>query len=338
MAKLYRRGPCYYLDWREGGQRFRRSLGQVTREAAEAVQAEKEAELHGLITPTRGVTVEHVIKGYLTWYEKARPTTYGRAKSALAPFLLAFGMLAAEGIDPDKVEAWEVGAVARSSANKAVKLAKAAFRRAMRKTIHINPMEVVKPSEPPVSRAPDYFRPKQLEALYKTARGPLWRFMTNTGIRRGEMAKARRSDVRDGKLYVESVPSGRTKSGKWRAVPLNAEAKAALRGMGKDRLVDCDHADTLSDWFREDADSIKLRGTLHWLRHTFCTALVQSGVSLYDVKMLAGHSSITVTEKYAHHAPGHGQQAVKTLESWGRGHSRGHSKPRKTAWPRSSAG
>src|SRR5690348_5012693 len=282
MAKLYRRGPCYYLDWREGGQRFRRSLGQVTREAAEAVQAEKEAELHGLISPTRGVTVEHVINGYLTWYEKARPTTYRRAKSALAPFLLAFGPLAAEGIDPDKVEAWEVGAVARGSANKAIKLAKAAFRRAMRKTIRINPMESVKPSEPPVSRAPDYFRPKQLEALYGTARGPVWRFMTNTGIRRGEMAKALRSDVRDGKLYVESVPSGRTKSGKWHAVPLDAEAKAALRSMGKDWLVDCDHADTLSDWFREDADSIKLRGTLHWLRHTFCTALVQSGVSLYD--------------------------------------------------------
>lgn len=338
MAKLYKRGPCYYLDWRECRQRFRRSLGSIDREKAAAIQAEKEAELHGLITTTRGVTVAQVIRSYLAWYEKARPTTYGRAKSALAPFLAAFGPLAAEGIDPDKVEAWEVGAVARSSANKAVKLAKAAFRRAMRKTIHINPMDAVRSTEPPVSRAPDYFRPKQLDALYNATRGPVWRFMANTGIRRGEMAKARRSDVRDGSLYVESVPSGRTKSGKWRVIPLNAAAKDALRLMGKGRLVDCDHVDTLSDWFREDADALKMRGTLHWLRHTFCTALVQSGVSLYDVKMLAGHSSITVTEKYAHHAPGHGQEAVKALESWSRGHSHGHTKARKPAWPRSSVG
>lgn len=347
MAKLYRRGACYYLDWREGGQRFRRSLGQVTREAAEAVQAEKEAELHGLITPTRGVTVNKVLDGYLIWYRKARPTTYGRAVSALKPFKERFGMLAAEGVDAAKVEDWEVGRVARSSANKAVKLAKAAFRRAIRlKVLRINPLEAVRPTAPPISRAPDYYRPHQLKTLYDCARGPLWRFMANTGVRRGEMAKARRSDASDGMLYVESIPSGRTKSGKWRAIPLNADAKAALAMLENDRLVTCDTADTLSDWFKEDAVAAKLPGSLHWLRHTFCTALVQSGVSLYDVKILAGHSSITVTEKYAHHAPSYGKQAVKALESWSRGHTMGtvenrvfhvKRKPRAKR-PRSSAG
>lgn len=73
---------------------------------------------------------------------------------------------------------------------------------------------------------------------------------------------------------------------------------------------------TLSDWFHEDATAAGVRGSLHWLRHTFCTALVQSGISLYDVKILAGHSSITVTEQYAHHAPRYGQAAVTALESW----------------------
>lgn len=320
MAKLYRRGTRYYLDWREGGQRFRRSLGSVARETAEALQAEKEAELHGLITPTRGVTVNKIIDGYLAWYKKARPTTYGRAVSALKPFKERFGAIAAEGLSSESVEDWEVGRVARSSANKAIKLTKAAFRRAVRlKVIRINPMDAVQPTVPPVSRAPDYYRPGQLEALCNEARGPLWAFMANTGIRRGEMIKARREDVRDGMLYVESVVTGRTKSGKWRAVPLNSDAKAALKHLGRERLVDCDTADTLSDWFKEDAEATKLPGSLHWLRHTFCTALVQSGVSLYDVKTLAGHSSITVTEKYAHHAPSYGRQAVKMLESWSRG-------------------
>ena len=39
---------------------------------------------------------------------------------------------------------------------------------------------------------------------------------------------------------------------------------------------------------------------LHALRHTCATRLVQRGISLYTVQKLLGHSSITVTEKYAH--------------------------------------
>jgi integrase len=181
-----------------------------------------------------------------------------------------------------------------------------------------------------------------LDALYKTPRGPLWAFMVATGVRRGEIAKAVRTDVRDGLLVIESSAEGRTKSGKWRAVPLNGQAKDALRKLGKGRLVDV-HPDTLGDWFKRDAAAAKLPGTLHWLRHTFCTALVQAGVSLHEVKRLAGHSSITVTERYAHNAPGFGAAAVATMDGWMRAgragkHTGKHSSAPKTRRPRSSAG
>jgi integrase len=335
MAKLYKRGPCYYLDWSEGGERFRRSLGKVDRKAAAAIQAEKEAELAGLITSTRGVTVAQVIAAYMTWYEKARPTTFRSATSTFNPFLLRFAPTVAEGLNPHSVELWEVGQQARGSSHKAVKLAKAAFRQALRSgLIRVSPMDRVQATEPPISRAPDYFRPAQLDKLYGCERGPLWRFMVNTGLRRGEMVKARREDVRDGQLIVESTAEGRTKSGKWRAIPLNAAALGALAKLGDDRLVLC-HADTLGDWFAIDRDACGLRGSLHWTRHTFCTALVQQGVSLYDVQRLAGHSSIKVTEAYARHAPGHGMDAVGKLDEW---HTLRHSKPRKPKRPRSSVG
>lgn len=318
VATLYKRGDAYYLNWREDGQQFRRSLGPIDRKAAEAVRAEKEAELHGLITPSRGVTVGWILDGYLGWYEHARPTTYKRAVSALKRFRLAFDGVAAESLPPSAIERWAARETAKGQAEKALKLARAAFRRAVRqRTIAHSPMDGVTITKSLISRAPPYFRPEQLRQLARTPRGAVWVFMAATGIRRGEMVKARREDARDGVLLIESMPTGRTKSGKWRAVPLNGYARRALMRLGTDRLVEC-HNDTLSDWFREDADSVGVQGTTHWLRHTFCTVLAQQSVSAHDIKELAGHSSITVTEKYMHHAPGYGRAAVATMSAWGR--------------------
>lgn len=343
MATLYKRGPAYYLNWRRDGVQYRISLGKVDREKAQALRAEKEAELHGLLTPTRGVSVESVIADYLAWYKTARPTTYKRALSALAGFRDELGAYAAESVPAKAIEAWAAKHPAPGTAEKALKLARAAFRKKVRqRTLAHSPMDGVTITKAPVSRAPDYYRPAQLAALYDTAHGPLWRFMVNTGVRRGEMAKARRKDVENGLLLVESTAEGRTKSGKWRAIPLNKAAKAALKNLGKNRLVAV-HKDTLSDWFAADAKAAGLSGSLHWLRHTFCTALVQSGVSLHEVKRLAGHSTTATTEKYAHHAPGFGASAVATMDGWMRGgasekHSRKHSSASKKPWPRSSAG
>lgn len=316
MATLYLRSGRYYLNWREDGQQFRRSLGKVDRKAAQAIRAEKEAELRGLITTTRGVTVGDILSDYLAWYESARPSTYKRAVSALKPFRAAHDRLAAESLPASVVERWAHAQTATGSTEKALKLARAAFRRAIvQRVIARSPMDGVSIPKPMTSRAPDFYRPAQLAKLAETPRSSIWTFMVNTGIRRGEMVKARREDVRSGMLYVESSATGRTKNLRWRPIPLNKAAREALHALGEDRLVDC-HPDTLGDWFSQDAKAAGLPGSLHWLRHTFCTALAQSGVSLHDIKRLAGHSSITVTEQYAHHAPGFGRDAVDSMDGW----------------------
>lgn len=316
MATLYLRSGRYYLNWREDGQQFRRSLGKVDRKTAQAIRAEKEAELRGLITTTRGVTVGDILSDYLAWYESARPSTYKRAVSALKPFRAAHDRLAAESLPASAIERWAHAQTATGSTEKALKLARAAFRRAIaQRVIARSPMEGVSIPKPMTSRAPDFYRPAQLTKLAETKRAPIWAFMVNTGIRRGEMAKARREDVRSGMIYVESSATGRTKNLRWRPIPLNKAAREALESLGDDRLVEC-HPDTLGDWFAQDAKTAGLPGSLHWLRHTFCTALAQSGVSLHDIKRLAGHSSITVTEQYAHHMPGFGQDAVNSMGGW----------------------
>jgi len=53
---------------------------------------------------------------------------------------------------------------------------------------------------------------------------------------------------------------------------------------------------------------------LHTLCHTYASWLVQNGVDLYTVQKLMGHSTIAMTEKYAHLAPDNLKAAVRVLE------------------------
>lgn len=318
MATIYERGGRWYLNWRDEGQQFRRSLGKIEKRTAEKLRAEKEAELNGLITLTRGITVGDVLTEYMDWYKAARPSTFRQATSGLKRFREKFDRYPAEGLKPATVEAWAAEEERKGQTEKALKLARAAFNRALKhRHIKHSPMLGVAIPKPVTSRAPPYYRPAQLRKLADTPHGSLWTFLANTGLRRGEIVKARRSDIRDGMIYVESEAAGRTKNLRWRAVPLNAAAKSALKALGEDRLVDAE-ADTLTHWSIKEARAMGLKGSIHWLRHTFCTSLVQSGVSLHQVKELAGHSSVTVTEQYAHHAPGHGKDAVSKIGAWAR--------------------
>ena len=54
--------------------------------------------------------------------------------------------------------------------------------------------------------------------------------------------------------------------------------------------------------------------TFHTLRHTFASWAVMRGVTLKELQELLGHSSLTMTMRYAHLAPEHLRMAVSRLE------------------------
>ncbi|MDL2226402.1 site-specific integrase [Deltaproteobacteria bacterium OttesenSCG-928-M10] len=66
--------------------------------------------------------------------------------------------------------------------------------------------------------------------------------------------------------------------------------------------------------FNEGLADRRQKLVIHSLRHTFASWLVQMGTPLYTVSKLMGHSSMKMTERYAHLAPDTQRAAAMDLE------------------------
>lgn len=106
-----------------------------------------------------------------------------------------------------------------------------------------------------------------------------------------------------------------SKSGKPLHLPLNTHAMDAIRASksyaekkglifrsahGQEQVRNC------GDWFKSAVKKAGITERLTWhsaTRHTFCSWLVQDGVSLHRVGKLAGHSDMHTTDRYAHYCP-----------------------------------
>lgn len=131
----------------------------------------------------------------------------------------------------------------------------------------------------------------------------------NTGLRVSELCSLMWSDIhisnRKGRLIVRSG-----KEGKRREIPLNQDARKVLKELdysqnqGKKEAI-----------FKGQRGPMTPRGvesmlhkyvahtelnevTPHKLRHTFCKNLIDAGVSLEKVAMLAGHENLETTRRY----------------------------------------
>ena len=57
---------------------------------------------------------------------------------------------------------------------------------------------------------------------------------------------------------------------------------------------------------------------IHSLRHTMLTRLGEAGTDAFTIKRIAGHSSITISERYVHPTPEGLERAFDRLEAFNR--------------------
>jgi integrase len=143
-----------------------------------------------------------------------------------------------------------------------------------------------------------------------------------TGARKSEVLLAT-WDLVD--LHRAMLSVLRAKNGRPRQIPLSPVAVAILRRQACRRIPGNPHVFPSSR--RPGRRLENLRGAwarakrvaglgadlrIHDLRHSFASALANAGTPLYEIGTVLGHSQLSTTTRYAHHAP---QRLVETAST-----------------------
>jgi len=186
----------------------------------------------------------------------------------------------------------------------------------------------------------DWLRPDEARRMLDELKPASTRYFTfvflalRTGMRKGEILALhwRSIDFEGRRLTVEYSAwrgqLGTPKSGKTRVIPMSDDLVDVLRAWRRESSGDvvfpnrqggvsycCHYVTRLLHAALERAGLRRIR--FHDLRHTFASHLVLAGCSLKVVQVLLGHSSVKMTERYAHIGDRQLVSAIGTLDTLG---------------------
>lgn len=324
MATIRRRGESWVIDYSDNnGKRKVKSLGRISKKEAEKILKDYEYTINKGFNKFSAPQFFEYIEEYLNWYAIEYPASYPRIYQIITQHLLpAFEFFNIADIGGRDVKQYQMQRLAtgikRETYLKELRTLKAMLSRAVEwEIIERNPISHIKGPKINDSRPPHFYTSQELELIYKVSikHAAPWQFIANTGLRRSEAINLDiKKDVGCDALRVISTETKRTKSGKWREIPLFHGAREALDKINGKTLFGNMRHQSVSRAFATDLKSASLEGSLHSLRHTFCSHLAMSGqVSLQEIKEWAGHSSITTTQRYQHMIKGYHSVPKSTL-------------------------
>lgn len=150
-------------------------------------------------------------------------------------------------------------------------------------------------------------------------------------MRRGELAGLKWDRVNFQRRQIEITRSAsryglrdRTKSGRKRVIPMNDVVYAVLWPLWqlqKSEFVFCKDDGSPLDAHHIYRDfriaqgraGFSTRIRFHDLRHTFASHFMMNGGNIYDLQKILGHTTIKMTERYAHLSPAHLESAIQII-------------------------
>ncbi len=312
--KLFRRKNGYWYVRFERGKE--RSLRTKDRRLAERLfkEIQKEA-LRGrlvFLEKEQKIDLKTFSKEYLQWavYYKS-PETVRRDKLALNNLLQIVGNKPLRGISVRDVEKFFAVCLERgrkqSGINVDYRHLKAAFNKALEwGYIKSNPFSRIKPLKVP-KEPPRYLSPEEVLRVLEALKDDpdfhdIVLFTLETGCRRQEILRLTTEDLdfEHGFVYI------RGKGNKVRAVPMTSRIRELLKRRcdgRKGKVFPAWHKDTITKKWKKLMKRLGMDYRFHHLRHTTASWLAIQGVPLQFIQELLGHSSVTVTQIYAHLNP-----------------------------------
>ena len=329
---IYKRGNVFWIDFYDQNRsRIQESSHSSSRRDAEKLLALRKSEiLRGVYKQPVKITFGEFGERYME-HAKVNKRSWLRDQQMLENLSNFLGKerLLTE-VTPIEIEGYKVhrrAEVSGATVNRELALLKRMFNLAITWDLFLsaNPVRKVK-----------FFRefntglrvvsPEEEKKLLENASPylqDLIRFALNTGLRIGETFSLRWSNV-DLKRGILTVFAPKTE--KLREIPINSETRQVLEAwwLGKKNDVVFYNPETgkpfvdLKAGFALACRKAGIKGvTWHTLRHTFASRLVNRGVDIVTVKELLGHSSLSVTIRYAHTNLDSKRAAVEKLDGFG---------------------
>lgn len=343
--RVYLRGKSWCVDYAVDGKRIRKSFGRQ-KKVAELYLKNIEVKIakgEELSPKYDSIPLSDFITKYLEYSKQNKSQGTYRTEISririLQQFLKDKGIQKLETITPELVEKFKSVVLQRASAatfNHYLVMIKAMLNKAVAwRHLKENPLRDVKKLKITNARQVRFFTPEEISTILDKV-DPFMekaiKILLYTGMRRSELVYLTWDDIdfHNKLITVQSKPEVgfHPKSHRPRSIPIHPELEQLLLDLpqrgeyvfdnGNNEPVHC--KDYYTKRFIRILKAAGIRNAnLHTLRHTFASNLVMAGVDLRTVQELLGHSTIKVTERYAHLSPDHRTRAVKLLNFAGDG-------------------
>jgi site-specific recombinase XerD len=328
IVRPYQRGKSWYIDYTLNGKRERKKIANDRKTAtviAAQIQNNLDKGQYGIPPDLTEISIGNLATEFLNTKRnrvaEATLKRYGQYFDYFTNFI--------ESNFPSNSHVHQIREVyveeciqsirekggSPKTANETLSIIKAMFDYAIKHYYaSLNPAKDIPKFPDAPATAVEYFSDDEMTQILEDS-PERWRdifeFFYLTGLRNAELINLTWSDVdsENNQIKIRSKSHWKTKTRNVRYIPLNEKAveilKRCQRYDGHDFVFTTRKGTKISDEYprkvlQKVLERLGLEGHIHKLRHTFASHLVMKGEPLYNVSKLLGHTSIDMTQQYAH--------------------------------------